>query len=85
VEVLDWTVRELAGYAAGQARRRDDELRLAMWSAWHIAQLSRVKRMPPLERLMRKIGRRKVVRKTTEQLLATAKQITALMRGRREP
>ncbi|HSH44001.1 MAG TPA: hypothetical protein VK973_17895 [Arenicellales bacterium] len=78
---MDWTVRELTAYAAGQSRRHDSDMRLAMWAAWHAASFQRAKRIPPLERLMRKIGRRKPARKSPQQLLRVAEQITALFGG----
>lgn len=57
-------------------------MRQAMWEAWHIASFQRAKRIPPLERLMRKIGRRKVEKKSPQQLLRIAEQITALFGGK---
>jgi hypothetical protein len=61
-------------------------MQMAMWSAWHIAQFQRAKRLPRLDNLMRKIGRRRVAPKTPMQLLEIAKMITGQMQksGRRD-
>lgn len=52
-----------------------------MWAAWHAAAFSRSKRVPNLERILRRIGRRQVDRKTPAQLLRIVEKINALFDG----
>lgn len=82
-QAIDWTVREFRAFAAGQAQAQRQRMQLAMWTAWHTAQFSRAKKIPPLDKMMRKIGRRRAAAKTPAQLLEIARQITAQMQGPR--
>jgi hypothetical protein len=78
---LDWTVREFWAFAAGRMHEHRVRLQLAMYTAWHAAAFQRAKKLPRLDGLMRKIGRRRAARKTPAQLLEVAKMITAQMQG----
>lgn len=80
-QVIDWTVREFRAYAEGQMRLQRQQMQIAMWTAWHTAQFVRAKRIPPLERMIRKLGRRKQAPKTPQQLLAIARGITKQLGG----
>lgn len=80
--VMRLTVREMAAFAKGHKRRSDMDYRLALWSAWHGALFARSKKLPDLDKLLRKIsGRSQRVTMSTEQMLAKVEQLTALFGG----
>ncbi|WP_395674700.1 hypothetical protein [Inquilinus sp.] len=76
------TVREIDAFAAGVRRRDEMEWRRALFGAWHAAQFARAKKIPGLDKLMRRIGKLKPApRKTPEQLLRIAEMLNAAFGG----
>lgn len=55
MQAWDLTPRELVAYSRGVAERDAARQRLAVAGAWHAAVLSRMKRIPKLKALLRKI------------------------------
>ncbi|GAH06867.1 unnamed protein product [marine sediment metagenome] len=58
-----------------------DQYKLAAWQAWHMAAFSRTKKLPDLEKLMRKIGGEKPKQQSPKQMLKMAEMITGMMDG----
>jgi len=76
------TFREISAYAAGVKRRNEMEWRRALYGAWHAAHFARQKKIPDLDRLMRKIGKLPPApKKTPEQLLRIAEMLNAAFGG----
>lgn len=73
----------MAAYARGRAAAAEDDRRLALWAAWHMAAYGRAKKLDPrgLEKDLRRIGRKRPRRMTPEQMLAKVEQLTALFGG----
>lgn len=79
---MDLTWRELAAFARGEARRREQDGVLALWQAWHAAAFGRAKRIPPWERIVKRLTQhRPKRRKTPRQLLAMAEALNIVMGG----
>lgn len=54
-----------------------DRYRVGLFAAWHSAAFARQRRMPQLERVMRKFDRRQPDQQTPEQMLAAVKSLAA--------
>jgi hypothetical protein len=80
-ETLDLTVRELVAYGKGRAEADAQSWRRALWAAWYAANFTRAKRLPRLAPMLRNIGRRRIVKKSTDQLLRVVEHLNALFGG----
>jgi len=66
------TPRAFNAAMIGASRRIRRERDLAAWQAWHIAALSRSKRLPSLEKMLGKRGKRQTPREQAAALLHLA-------------
>lgn len=81
-EFWSLTPREFAAYKRGKDQDTRNQLARAHYTAWHINNYRRTKRLPPLEKVLRKIVGAKRREQTPAESLRIAEAINRAMGGR---
>lgn len=69
----------LRNEAAVERQRAD--YRLALWGAWHTAGFSRVKRMPRLDHMLRRMSRRRTMPQSPDEVWAAFVRLNSALGG----